>query len=124
MYDQLYQDFTTKMLPMVKEGLQITKDYFMDLFGRYIKYIIITDLIWIGIATLFLIIGITFLIMGIYKSKKDDWNGGSVPSVIFGTIFTVSGLLIGATQAFDLAEAYNVPEIRIYKELKLLQNRQ
>ena len=34
---QLYTDFTTKLLLQIQQGLTITKDYFMDLFARDIK---------------------------------------------------------------------------------------
>ena len=49
MIETLYNDFTTKLLPKIQEGLVITKDYFLDLFGRYVKYLIITDSIILGL---------------------------------------------------------------------------
>ena len=47
MMEQIYNDFVTKMLPKVQEGLMITKDYFTDLFGRYVHYLIVIDIVWI-----------------------------------------------------------------------------
>jgi len=41
--NQLYADFTQKVVPLVAQGVQITKDYAFDLFGRYIKYLVISD---------------------------------------------------------------------------------
>ena len=39
MTEKLYQDFTEKLLPKITEGLVITKEYFADLFGRYVEYL-------------------------------------------------------------------------------------
>lgn len=54
------------MLPKVSEGLMITKEYFTDLFGRYVQYLIVTDCIFIGIGLLILPLGIVCFY---YESK-------------------------------------------------------
>ena len=54
--EKLYQDFTNNILPKISEGLTITKDYFFDLFGRYINYLIVIDSLYIILCLLILII--------------------------------------------------------------------
>ena len=108
---------------MVKEGLQISKEYFLDLFGRYIKYLIITDLIWLSIGILMMLIGLVFLGRGVYLAKEDNWHSDGMLHITIGTILAVIGLMISTTQTFDLAKAYTIPEIRIYEEIKLLTPR-
>ena len=41
--DKIYEDFTANVLPKISEGLSMTKDYFFDLFGRYVHYFIVVD---------------------------------------------------------------------------------
>ena len=55
MLEQMYSDFTTKLLPKIGEGLSMTKDYFFELFGRYVKYLIIVDSIWLVVWTVLFI---------------------------------------------------------------------
>lgn len=50
--DRMYDDFVNKLLPTVQEGLVITKDYFIDLFGRYVKFLIATDILMLIAASL------------------------------------------------------------------------
>ena len=71
--DNIYTDFTTKLLPKIQEGLMITKDYFIDLYGRYIKYLIVTDSIWTVLCLAVFIAGVVFLVKGIKYGEKTDW---------------------------------------------------
>jgi len=50
--DRMYDDFVNKLLPTIQEGLVITKDYFVDLFGRYVKFLIATDILMLIAASL------------------------------------------------------------------------
>lgn len=42
---ELYQVFTQEILPVVWDWMQITFDYFIDLFSRYVIYLWVTELI-------------------------------------------------------------------------------
>ena len=135
--DKMYNDFVTKMLPAIQDGLVITKDYFLDLFGRYVKYLIVTDIITI-------VIGLTIFYFAIkwirknwklikeyeteqakLKSYERDSDGATpyaavilVCSIAFFVCF-----IIVTNNIYDLAKAVFVPEIRVYEELKPLINK-
>lgn len=121
MMEQLYTDFTTKLLPTIQEGLVITKDYFLDLFGRYIKYLIITDLLW---AFVFLILSVVSLIYAkkLWKYQWDnsdyiDHSGFFFLGVIFTGIF-IFGTIAFITRVTNVVKDVYIPEIRIYEQLK------
>lgn len=70
--DTIYNDFITKLLPQIQQGLTIIKEYFTDLFSRYIKYLIITDSIWTGVGLLMVILSIVGAI--VLAKKFIKWN--------------------------------------------------
>lgn len=109
MIEQLYQDFTTKLLPKIHEGLVISQDYFMDLFGRYVHYLIITDAIKMGIG-LFLIIG---TIWGGKKAWKWQTENIEYPITMFLIIPLVVGFTIFVSSSFFLVKDLYIPEVRI-----------
>jgi hypothetical protein len=79
MLETIYTDFTTKLLPKIAEGLTITKDYFMDLFGRYAHFLFIRDLIY----TVLCLLVITILGIVVYKLIRKaisdgGWNGAEM----------------------------------------------
>lgn len=67
MLEQMYNDFVTKVLPTIQEGLVISKDYFFDLFGRYVKYLIVVDSIWV-------VFGLILTIMGCEAVRIRRWK--------------------------------------------------
>ncbi len=131
MFDKLYEDFTNILLPKISEGLVIAKDYFMDLFGRYIQYLIVIDSIKLIVGTLLLIAFVVFLINTFkkYKTfKKSDECYDSYEEVIliwfsmFTIICFISGLLFFSFGASNLAKDIYVPEVRVYEIIKLKTN--
>lgn len=122
MLEQLYTDFTTKLLPQIQTGLAITKDYFLDLFGRYIKYLIIIDGGWTIIGLLLSLIGITCFTIFYkkWKNAKRYSNEATQYSLFLfiSIIFSISGPIICLTYATNLAKDIYIPEIRIYEEIK------
>lgn len=117
MLEQLYNDFQTKLLPSITEGLTITKDYFLDLFGRYIKYLIIIDSIKVGIGIVLLLASGIALKKLIAYGRKNGWGGDEyIPFMLFlfpiiiGTILLFNG-------AYDLVKDIFIPEVRIYELL-------
>lgn len=120
--EQLYSDFTTKLLPKIQEGLVITKDYFLSLFGRYIKYLIVSD-------SLMIVLGVTLFVLCLFavkwlewKAEEDDWNSEFRVFYIFFIIPVMISLVITISSIDNLLKDIYVPEIRIYQELKDIKN--
>lgn len=125
MTEKLYTDFTNKVLPAIQEGLVITQEYFTELFSRYVKYLIITDIVTIvGVLLI-----ATALIVGFKKfwefskTEMDSYDRSffrSLVSSIFALVFVlfvVPKLYITTT---NLIKAIYIPEVRVYEELKPL----
>ena len=121
MLETIYNDFVTKMLPAVQEGLVITKDYFFDLFGRYVKYLIIVDSLLLAFC---LAILLTLVLLWKKFLKSEYFEGEAVFFAIMGTIFITAFTLIGVfSNANHLIQDLNIPEVRVYQELKPLMNK-
>lgn len=120
----MYEDFTTKMLPTIQQGLSITKDYFLDLFGRYIKYLIITDSVALAIYLVMFIVSIVVFIKYFKKAVKATYDYDTWPIVFWifsGTMITGSFIGICVNIDYLIKDLY-VPEIRIYQELQSFKN--
>lgn len=135
-FDQLYQDFSDKLLPLVAQGFSLTKDYAFDLFGRYVKFLILTDAM--SIAALLLMIFITLYI--VRKTNKFGWekhdrpmsyhNGNTKYEVLVWPVFVVIGGIIATFvmglglwhKTKDLTMDVTVPEVRIYYIIKEYQS--
>ena len=122
MKEQMYQDFTTKLLPTLQQGLTITKDYFIDLFGRYVKYLIISDSILLFFGVILLIVGIIISTIGLKKWKlekewaeRNSWNEKNPVLLIIGgiSLFFSIVLIIGCTN--NIVKDIYIPEVRIYE---------
>lgn len=118
MIEQLYADFTTKLLPKIQEGLVISKDYFMDLFGRYVKFLFITDLIYTILCLLIAITGIVFITKGIQKYKKTDDDGYIQMIIFLGAIPFILGMLFFIFNLQNVIKDKYIPEVRVFEELK------
>ncbi len=116
--DTLYTDFVTKMLPQIQEGLVITKDYFTDLFGRYVTYLMITDIITIALLVIFFI-GSVWASVKSYKIAKEDDDDGifAFTCVVFVILSVVQPFII-VEETLDLVKLIYIPEVRIYQELQ------
>ena len=114
MKEQLYQDFVNKILPKIQEGLSISKDYFFDLFGRYVKYLIVSD----SIGLLFSIISGIVGWKSVQRARKiDQYDDARIGWFMLG----VSGLLFGIIGTLFylnyLAKDIFIPEIRVWQSL-------
>ena len=122
--DQLYDDFINRVLPKIQEGLVITKDYFIDLFGRYVNYLLITDIITFIIFLIIFIISITFL----YKKWDKlgnffmDEHVGMILLTIVAIIASVIGFIGVIVTPFDIVKDIYIPEVRVYEELNNFNN--
>jgi len=122
MFEKLYEDFTANVLPMVQEGLVITKDYFLDLFARYVKYLLITDTIWLILSTCLFVVSV----VGIRKLYKWLKNGGDDEGFFFGCMFLVIGIAVGISgmidKGTDVVKDIYIPEVRVYEKIQDLRS--
>lgn len=114
--EKIYEDFTTKMLPEIQKGLVITKDYFTDLFGRYVKYLIVTDSLWLALSAIILIIAFSFAVYFAKKEIAEEYSNNGYGAVA-GVLFMVSAVSLIATvvNTLDLVKSIYIPEVRIYE---------
>jgi hypothetical protein len=104
-FDKLYSDFTEKVLPLAAQGLQITKEYFTELAGRYVQYLVISDSIKLAFAILIIIASITIgtklIKHGIKVSKNDDYYQSTwAPAYIVpGIVLIFIGSLVGLSRS-------------------------
>lgn len=123
MLETIYNDFTTKLLPKISEGLTITKDYFMDLFGRYAKFLFIQDLSYSILCLIILIIILIVLYKLIKKYIKDDGFDG-IEILFILSILPIGLSLFGfITNGIDAIKDVYVPEIRVYEEISSYINK-
>lgn len=125
MMEQLYNDFTTKLLPTIQQGLVITKDYFMDLFARYIKYLIISDSIKLIMYSILAIFAIYALNRSL-KLEKPDGYYEMLPSnqwkIIFSSLAVIVCLFCVKTKTEDLIKDIYIPEVRIYQQVQSMRS--
>jgi len=65
----LFNNFNNFIMPNIAEGAAITKDYFLDLFGRYVQYEIITSVLSIVLCA---IIIIALIVTGKWMIRKHE----------------------------------------------------
>lgn len=127
MLDKMYLDFNERLLPAVQEGIQITKDYFLDLFTRYAHYLLLTDILE---GIIWLIVGIVAVVVLRKTIKRMNTKGFdfttemdffapiivAVMSLVI--IFSLMGIHKSATNAI---KAKFIPEVRVYEELQSMR---
>lgn len=114
MKEQIYKDFTEKLLPKIGEGIQITKDYFIELFGRYVKYLIVSDSILAVVCLVLSVVSYKFLRKGI--TQKDEEAG--IPMIIFSICGLILGIVFFLTNINYLIKDIYIPEVRIIQEIQ------
>ena len=127
--DKIYQDFTEKLLPKIQEGLVITKEYFTDLFGRYVKFLIISDsLELLGNIIFLAIVIISWFCFRKYTEKKilevedeeDKYSYRIVFLILTGfllfSLFFISTEIINSAK--NIFSDIYISEVRIYEIIK------
>lgn len=110
--EELYSKFTTDFLPKIQEGMVITKDYFTDLFGRYIHYLIVMDSLNLILSLL------TILITLIVAYRIREWAIETTDGAIYlFLLLLVFPFALAMDSADNLVKDIYIPEIRIYEEL-------
>jgi len=122
MLEQMYQDFTTKLLPQIQEGLVISKEYFMDLFGRYARYLLVSDFIFLGLSILSIILAVVIAVVCL---KHKEWfinEYGPSPTITAPFILIPLLMFIGFVNFLDFSDKVvkdiYIPEVRVIEELK------
>lgn len=123
--EKMYEDFVNVVLPYVQEGMVISYEYFIDLFGRYVKFLIIIDSL--GVILWFIVVALSFYTarkLFYYFREKDklDEPPFIIPAALLA-VLTAAGALMFFEKATDLAKALTVPEIRVYEEIQSIRNR-
>lgn len=119
MNEQLYQDVISKIFPKIEAGIQITKEYILDVGARYIKYLIITDIIWIVVSVILIIAGFVAAKILFDYIKKEDRSERSEADVLFVPLIGVLigiFILLGIHINYLIQDVY-LPEIRIIEIL-------
>lgn len=127
MKEELYKKFVENILPEIQKGLVITKDYFLDLFGRYVKYLIVVGIFE---TVLFLTLGIIgcLIVKKYWKQWKetDEADRYGVDGRRMGGVFLIvlsSVSLVLSTFSFEsLIKTIYIPEISVYENLKSVTN--
>ena len=120
--DTIYNDVVTNLLPKIQDGLVITKDYFLDLFGRYVKYMIVTDSLWTISGLLLTVISIW---LGIYFFRwciNNENEELAIASLFLGISGTIIGLVMFFFSGSDLIKDIYIPEIRIVQEIQKINH--
>lgn len=121
----MYADFTSKLLPKIADGLVITKDYFLDLFGRYVKYLIIHDLIGL-VLCVSVLIAIPLIGRAVWKKaseeESDGWEFTRFIATFVGSLLWLTFFLGAYSDLSNLIKGVYIPEVRVYEEL--IQQRQ
>ncbi len=123
---QLYEDFTTNLLPKIQEGLVISKDYFMDLAGRYIQYLIIRDSLLLGVG----IVGLLITFYGMYRVIRWAKKAGEgeidvnilAPTCILSLIPIGLFILLIVFSVDNLIKGIYIPEVRIIEEIQKIKS--
>lgn len=115
MTEKMYADFIAHVLPNIQEGLVITKDYFFDLFGRYVKYLIMMDSIYMFIGLVF-IVGSVVAFKPLNRFSEKEMDG--MPFVIFPIIPLTIGCICFFTGGSELIKDIYIPEVRVFQELQ------
>lgn len=119
MKEQIYADFTNKVLPQIGEGLQITKEYFGDLFGRYVKYLLVMDILSLAFTVAILTSGI---VLTFYAVKHfAEWDRTDNVLTMFGPTAAGVLVLIGGVgtmvNTMELVKTIFVPEVRVMEQI-------
>lgn len=124
MMETLYSDFTTKLLPKIQEGLVIGKEYFLDLFGRYVKFLFIVDVI----SAILYAIGSGLSIYAIFKlvkwaNREDEWdNPGAIMGCFICGMLGIMFFMFSVSSTINAIKDKYIPEVRVMEKLNIIKS--
>jgi hypothetical protein len=124
MKEQLYNDFVSNVLPKIQDGLTLSYDYFLDLFGRYVTYLFITDvtkatMCFIAVAVLVWFIRKVFIAS---KTSNSYDNMEYYMVIVLLGFIAIVFLVFGFINTFNAIKAKYIPEVRVYEEIQYMRN--
>lgn len=129
---QMYSDFTGKVLPMVADWLVLTKDYALELGARYIDFYIYTSIF--GIVTwlfvcLWLYYVIKYSLKKIKEIKEDEGrryydNDSTGRQLLIWFCFCIMAWMgtMFLCSIYDIIKASTIPEIIIAEKIMDMKN--
>lgn len=119
--EQIYNDFTTKLLPKIQEGLTITKDYFVDLFSRYVHFLFIVDTLTavLGFIALITTLYLTFRKNGFVRwiHSGGEWDSREFAYIPIVIVMVVSFIVMISGTINAIKDKY-IPEIRVIEKIQ------
>ena len=125
--NQIYDQFSKQIAPKIAEWFTMTKDWFINLSGRYVEYSIMYEMIWIILSSIIVIV-LSIVAVKVYKffnkpEKDEGWSERSDRLATKWLLSLVASLvalvffIVWVSSAFSLVKRKYVPEIQMYKEL-------
>lgn len=125
--DRLYEDFRNEIAPRIAEGFSLSKDYFEDVSGRLVTYLIVTDalavVVWVVAACLALLSANILRKKAAALYNKDEYGGDGACVPVYGAaiiLAVICGLLalFAIDSVMDLLASIMVPELRVLEYMK------
>ena len=122
--NQIYEDIKVNVLPKIAEGFAMTQEYFQELFGRYVQYLIISRIFYICLGFLFIVVPLCFVRkllrwMGQAEYRSDRERRLVCFFIIIGLPVLI-GLIIVLVNIHTLIEVIYVPEVYILQQLQFM----
>ena len=143
MLQTMYEDFTSQVLPKISDGLTITRDYFFELFGRYVTYLIVIDMLSLAGSLIMLIVVIKIAIKTHNWFKDFDSKGetdyygrpikftdgedrvvGLTVIILLNCFLSFMAVVCIASSTVNLAKDIFIPEVRVYQEIQDFINKE
>lgn len=112
--------FIEKIAPALNSGVIITKDYIFDLFGRYIQYAIVRDIIVIlFVVSIFAILPFRWKKVQAYDDTCHPANQGMSTSffIAFAVCVVISWSYALSHTTEHLVQSIFIPELTIYEKI-------
>lgn len=120
--EQLYAQFTEEFLPLVADWLTITFSYFVDLFGRFVGYLVFKEVLIVAWTILLMYLWWKAVKKALSYYKLYAWMEEHQWMIAYyilqGVIFWAIAIII-APQMYhsvrDIGKLLIVPELAVYE---------
>lgn len=118
--EALQRTINEQFMPAIGEGIEITKDWWLDLFSRYVSFVILQQ----SLTILFLLATMGFFVVFCIKQQKKIKNAIKTwEEALFAIVFFVWLVLFFCCLGFlyesliTTIEVLYIPEVYIYNKL-------